>query len=53
MNSIHERAIRTLIAMQVAILEHIEESIEENKAIKAIEQINREWQKIIKELGKM
>lgn len=52
MNQTHQRAIRILIAMQVAVLEHADEQLCENKIINALDLANREWQKILRELRK-
>jgi len=53
MTQMHQDALRCLIAMQVAVLEHCDEQLQETKAIAALEKCNKEWQKIVKELGRM
>ena len=49
----HQRALRILIAMQVAVIEHCDEDIQGTVTIKALEEFNRAWQKTVKELSKL
>lgn len=49
MNDLHQRALRALVALQVAVIEHADEDVLENKVIQAMTDCNREWQKIFKE----
>lgn len=53
MNDTHQRALRCLIAMQIAVLEHADEDVAENQVIAALETCNKEWQKIVKQLGRV
>jgi len=53
MTEIHQRALRILVSMQVAVIEHRDEDITVTVAIKALEDCNRAWQKIVKELSKL
>lgn len=50
MNQLHQRALRALIAMQVAVIEHADEDVSGTVAIKALKECNAEWQKIVREL---
>lgn len=53
MNQLHQRALRALIAMQVAVIEHTDEDVSGTVAIAALLECNAEWQKIVKELRKV
>lgn len=53
MGNLHQNAIRTLIAMQVAVIEHNDESLGVDKAIMALKKLDREWQKTLRELSKL
>ena len=51
MTDLHQRALRCLVAMQVAVLEHNDyRDVDVTLAIRALEQANREWQKLLREL---
>ena len=50
MKPIHQRALRILVALQVAVIEHADEDLTENTSIKTLTECNREWQKLLKEL---
>ena len=49
----YRRALRTLVAMQIAVIEHCDEDVHGTQAIKALEECNRQWQKIMKEFTKL
>lgn len=52
MDKLHVRALRTLAAMQVAVIEHNDEDISGSVTIKALLRCNKEWHIILKELEK-
>lgn len=52
MTNLHQRALRVLIAMQVAVIEHADESLNEDDVVKALQQCNAQWQKVVKEFAR-
>ena len=49
MTNLHQRALRVLIAMQVAVIEHADEDLLEDKVVEALIECNKQWQKLMKE----
>ena len=50
MNRLHQQAIRILIALQVAVLEHNDGDLGENVAMAAIDEADQAWQRILRQL---
>lgn len=50
MNPLHIKIMRALVAAQVALIEHADESWDEHKAKKALEDCIKEAAKLVKKL---